>query len=84
MAYLNACVHSYRLVGGSDFPQLLKVCFQKVGFVLDADYLRQCQFDEELWKRINAAKKGHAPADVQPVLRMNAIPWISAYREASF
>jgi hypothetical protein len=46
--------------------------------------LRQCQFDEELWKRINAAKKGHAPGDVQPVLRMNAIPWIGAYREASF
>jgi hypothetical protein len=46
-----------------------------LGFVLDAeDYLPQCQFDEELWKRINAAKKGHAPADVQPVLRMNAIP----------
>ena len=28
--------------------------------------------------------KGRVPADVQPVMGMNAIPWISAYREASF
>ena len=28
--------------------------------------------------------KSSVPADVQPVLGLNAIPWISAYREASF
>ena len=159
-------MHSYRRVGGSDFAQLLKVCFQKVGIdvFLDVDNLGQGLFDEQLWKRINAAKnvvlvwtkgcecrcverwlydsncccvygvkvtvccagmdrfldeedigrqdfvrkeyalelklkknivpvkhedfvfpeKGRAPADIQPVLGMNAIPWISAYREASF
>jgi hypothetical protein len=49
---------SYRRVGGSDFAQLLKVCFQKVGIdvFLDVDNLGQGQFDEQLWKRINAAK----------------------------
>jgi hypothetical protein len=52
------CAHSYRRVGGSDFAQLLKVCFQKVGIdvFLDVDNLGQGQFDEQLWKRINAAK----------------------------
>jgi len=51
-------VLSYRRVGGSDFAQLLKVCFQKVGIdvFLDVDNLGQGQFDEQLWKRINAAK----------------------------
>jgi hypothetical protein len=29
-------------------------------------------------------EKSRVPADVQPVVGMNAIPWISAYREASF
>jgi hypothetical protein len=50
--------HSYRRVGGSDFAQLLKVCFQKAGIdvFLDVDNLGQGQFDEQLWKRINAAK----------------------------
>jgi hypothetical protein len=49
---------SYRRVGGSDFAQLLKVCFQKAGIdvFLDVDNLGQGQFDEQLWKRINAAK----------------------------
>jgi len=129
---------SYRRIGGSDFAQLLKVCFQKAGIdvFLDVDNLGQGQFDEQLWKRINAAKnvvlvwtkgcmdrfldeedigrqdfvrkeyalalklkknivpvkhedfvfadKGRVPADVQHVLGLNAIPWISAYREASF
>ena len=28
--------------------------------------------------------KNRVPTDVQPVLGLNAIPWISAYREASF
>ena len=53
-----SCMCSYRRVGGSDFAQLLKVCFQKVGIdvFLDVDNLGQGQFDEQLWKRINAAK----------------------------
>jgi hypothetical protein len=57
LAFLS-CMCSYRRVGGSDFAQLLKVCFQKVGVdvFLDVDNLGQCQFDEQLWKRINAAK----------------------------
>ena len=57
-APLKPCVLSYRRVGGSDFAQLLKVCFQKVGIdvFLDVDNLGQGQFDEQLWKRINAAK----------------------------
>ena len=57
-ALLQPCVCSYRRVGGSDFAQLLKVCFQKVGIdvFLDVDNLGQGQFDEQLWKRINAAK----------------------------
>ena len=29
-------------------------------------------------------EKHRVPTDAQPVLGMNAIPWISAYREASF
>jgi hypothetical protein len=34
-----SCMCSYRRVGGSDFAQLLKVCFQKVGVdvFLDVD-----------------------------------------------
>ena len=167
----HTLARSYRRVGGSDFAQLLKVCFQKAGIdvFLDVDNLGQGQFDEQLWKRINAAKnvvlvwtkgcewcivlcvelgdggclrrcevlahtgvtvcrtgmdrfldeedigrqdfvrkeyalalklkknivpvkhedfvfadKGRVPADVQHVLGLNAIPWISAYREASF
>ena len=28
--------------------------------------------------------KSSVPSDLQPVLGLNAIPWISAYREASF
>ena len=29
-------------------------------------------------------EKNRVPTDAQPVLGLNAIPWISAYREASF
>lgn len=54
----HSFARSYRRVGGSDFAQLLKVCFQKAGIdvFLDVDNLGQGQFDEQLWKRINAAK----------------------------
>ena len=49
---------SYRRKGGSDFAQLLKVCFKSKGLevFLDVDNLVQGAFDQQLWSTMGRAK----------------------------